>query len=85
MKVLNMSSPNGNRVPNQFIIELKEFTMFQSYATVIAVYDWKTATMFIDEETYSRTTSKYLNMFIRTYQPMRTFKVKNSELHKLVG
>lgn len=84
MKVSNMLSPKGNRVHNQFIIELKGFTVFQSYATLIAVYDWKTATLYQDEENYSRTTNKYLKMFKEVYKPMKTFKVENRELHKII-
>ncbi len=46
MKVFNMVSPNGNRVANQFIVEFKRTSVFQSYETVIAVYDWKTGTLY---------------------------------------
>ena len=85
MKIRNMLSSKGNRVANQFIVDFKHITVFQSYETVIAVYDYQTATLYQDEEYYSKTTSKYLNMFIRAYNPMRIFKVKNNELHKLIG
>ncbi len=37
MIVQNMTSQNGNKVPNQFIVKLPEnVTIFQSYKTVIA-------------------------------------------------
>jgi hypothetical protein len=35
MKVKNLTSPNGNKVANQFIIFDSEFTLFQSYDSVI--------------------------------------------------
>lgn len=85
MKIRNMLSQKGNRVANQFIVDFRQTTVFQSYQTVIAVYDYQTGTLYQDEQYYSRTTSKYLNMFIHAYNPMRIFKVKNDELHKLIG
>ena len=36
MKVQNMTSPNGNPVPNQFIVEGADGKFFQSYNSVIA-------------------------------------------------
>jgi hypothetical protein len=37
MIVQNMTSQNGNKVPNQFVVKLPEnVTIFQSYNTVIA-------------------------------------------------
>ena len=37
MKVYNMESSQGNKVPNQFIIEHKGKEYFQSYNSLIAV------------------------------------------------
>ena len=37
MKVSNMYSNNGNQVPNQFIIDNGDKTLFQSYKTIVAV------------------------------------------------
>lgn len=84
MKVSNMLSHNGNKVANQFIIEYGNFTAFQSYNTLIAVYDSKNDVMYQDKEQYSVTTSKYLNMFVNEYQPLTISKVENSVLHRII-
>lgn len=84
MKVLNMLSTKGNKVANQFIIEYDKFTAFQSYSTLIAVYDHENDTLYLDEKKYSVTTSKYTNIFIKEYQPLTISKVDNSSLHKIV-
>lgn len=84
MQVKNMTSNKGNKVANQFIIEYGNFTVFQSYKTLIAVYDSKNDTMYQDDKYYSRTTSKYLNMFVNKYQPLTISKVENSVLHRII-
>lgn len=84
MKVSNMLSTKGNKVANQFIIEYGNFTAFQSYSTLIAVYDNKSDTLYQDENFYSRTTSKYLNMFINEYQPLTISKVDNNSLRRII-
>lgn len=84
MQVSNMLSTKGNKVANQFIIEYDRFTAFQSYSTLIAVYDHKNDTLYQDENFYSRTTSKYLNMFVNEYQPLTISKVSNSALHRII-
>ena len=50
MKVTNMKSVKGNKVANQFIIEHDRFTAFQSYSTLIAVYDHENDTLYLDEK-----------------------------------
>ena len=79
-----MKSTKDNKVANQFIIEYGNFTAFQSYSTLIAVYDSKNDILYQDENFYSRTTSKYLNMFINKYQPLTISKVDNNSLHKII-
>lgn len=79
-----MLSPKGNKVANQFILEFGNYTAFQSYSTLIAVYDRENDTLYQDENFYSRTTSKYLNMFINEYQPLTISKVDNNSLHKII-
>jgi len=66
VKVENMTSSNGNDIPNQFIITTKEQTIFQSYSSVIAVRDHKLNKTFLDSNTwdYSTTTGKYRNQFL---------------------
>ena len=67
MKIIvsNMHSTNGNLVPNQFKIYTSEGSYFQSYRTVIAFID-NNGKVFLDENSwdYSRTTSKYRNLFL---------------------
>ena len=77
MKIRNMQSPNGNDVPNQFIIEeeghgaLGNFIIkqtFQSYSAIIAIRTiWPDMERVILDERYwdySRTTRKYRNLFL---------------------
>lgn len=63
MKVKNMTSKNGNKVANQFIIELSNTTVFQSYGTVIAKLEAGYLTLDEQAWDYSRTTAKYRNKF----------------------
>lgn len=65
-KVYNMKSPNGNDVPNQFEIYTDDGAYFQSYRSVIAFKPCG-GKIQLDEKywDYSRTTSKYLNQFLR--------------------
>lgn len=79
IQVKNMTSPNGNFVPNQFIIKAGNFEnhsyifYFQSYKTIIAKIDETTEkigeygpeiTLDTNALNYSRTTSKYLYKFL---------------------
>jgi len=64
LKVRNMTSPrSGNEVANQFIIDAKDGTYFQSYNSMIAKETSKG--LYLDEKywDYSTTTSKYRNQF----------------------
>ena len=65
VKVYNMISPNGNKVPNQFEIYTSKGRYFQSYNSIIAFIDNK-GQVFLDDYywNYSRTTSKYRNIFL---------------------
>ena len=65
MKVENMVSSRGNYVPNQLIITDDEGReIFQSYETIIAIKDKGKITLDNNALEYSRTTSKYLYMFL---------------------
>ena len=65
VKVQNMQSSKGNTVPNQFIIHTKDGRYFQSYQTVIAFIENPTGKVYLDDGwNYSRTTSKYRNIFL---------------------
>ena len=66
ISVRQMCSPNtGNPVANQFIITLNGMRIFQSYKSIIACigYDGKVTLDSIYWD-YSRTTSKYRNIFL---------------------
>lgn len=68
MTVYNMTSRNGNKVANQFIIEDGRRTVFQSYESTIAVIDRDNMTIEIYPHwDYSMTTGKYRNMFFDEY------------------
>ena len=64
MKVENMVSSRGNYVPNQFIITDDGMEIFQSYETIIAIKDKGKITLDNNALEYSRTTSKYLYLFL---------------------
>jgi hypothetical protein len=64
MKVKNMTSANGNKIANQFIIESDNFTMFQSYESTIIVIDYSKQIIYVHPDyNYSKTTGKYRNLF----------------------
>ena len=79
-----MTSTRGNKVANQFILEFGNYTAFQSYSTLIAVYDSKNDTLYQDENFYSRTTSKYKNLFNDEFQPLAIIEVNNNQLHSII-
>lgn len=66
MRVENMTSPQGNFVPNQFIIYDKRYTYFQSYNSIIIKVDNKLDKTYLDINLWnvSKTTSKYRNLFL---------------------
>jgi len=80
MKVTNMISPQGNKVVNQYIIETNQGKYFQSYESMIAFIPNNPRKLYLDnrdnkkwnillDETYwdySRTSLKYLNIFLGT-------------------
>ena len=80
MRVENMRSPRGNQVPNQFIIWANEGKYFQSYRVIIAFID-NNGKVSLDEDywNYSRTTSKYRNIFLNDYTNIIKEKIKSGE------
>lgn len=81
MKVKNLTSPNGNKVANQFIIFDSEFTLFQSYDSVIikTTFEDGKRVVYLDEKyyNYSKTTSKYRNLFLGETTKEIEAKIKN--------
>ena len=66
MKVENMINSKGHAVPNQFVITKVETrqVFFQSYETIIAVQENGLTTLDKNYWDYSRTTLKYLYLFL---------------------
>ena len=64
MKVRNITSVNGNKIANQFIIEGCDKVYFQSYNSIIACIDYYNRIITIGKDfDYSITTGKYRNKF----------------------
>ena len=80
VKVYNMTSPNGNKVANQFEIYTSKGRYFQSYNSIIAFID-NNGKKFLDDYywDYSRTTSKYRNMFLGEGIVETRKKIKSGE------
>ena len=77
MIVQNMTSQNGNKVPNQFIVKLPEnVTIFQSYKTVIAQN--RNGVIVLDSKAleYSNITLKYLKQFLGTNESKKSLYEK---------
>ena len=89
MKTKNMTSTNGNKVANQFIItdEDNGHTYFQSYNSIIVKkYVGQTQQhTFLDQKywNYSNTTGKYRNIFLNETMKDTRKKIKSGE-YKLV-
>lgn len=80
MIVSNMRSNKGNDVPNQFTITSSLGRTFQSYKSIIAFID-NTGKVTLDSYywNYSRTTSKYLSMFLDQSTLETKKKIKSGE------
>ena len=68
MKVTNLKSTSGNPIANQFELYNQKHNYFQSYSSTIVHIDYTYAPcrVELDEKywNYSRTTSKYRNIFL---------------------
>ena len=84
MKIENMISNRGNKIANQFKLYYNNYVAFQSYKTLISVYDIKNDTMYTDKDFYSTTTSKYRNLFNNEFQPLTVIEVDNDNLHRII-
>ena len=80
VKVYNMTSPNGNKVANQFEIYTNKGRYFQSYRSIIVFISNK-GQVFLDDYywNYSRTTSKYRNIFLNDDTNSIKEKIKSGE------
>ena len=91
MKVQNMTSSNGNKVANQFVIDDSygnvHKKVFQSYDTVIASMEInlnmrdakKVIKIDRDKWDYSRTTGKYRNQFLGETKAETQKKIDSGE------
>ena len=81
MKTKNMTSTNGNKVANQFIInDDNGNTFFQSYSSIIVKQD-KYLNTYLDKKywNFSNTTSKYRNKFLNDKTKDIRKKIKSGE------
>lgn len=78
IKVENMQSPNGNDVPNQFVIQTDDGIYFQSYNSIIAFKPYGEKTI-LDSYywDYSVTTGKYRNQFLNENKKETEKKIKD--------
>lgn len=66
--VRNLTSPRtDNAVANQFVIETKKGSFFQSYRSLVAKVDNKGVVTLSQWWDYSNTTMKYLYQFLKGY------------------
>lgn len=88
MKISNFELAKGNKVANQFIINTPEYTLFQSYNSVIVktTFEDGKRVVYLDEYfwDYSKTTSKYRNQFLGEDKKATELKIKNN-IYKLAN
>ena len=86
LNVRNMKSSKGNLVANQFVIEINGCVYFQSYQSIIAKVEdteqGKELTLGSNCD-YSRTTTKYLQLFLRAYC-WKFAGLSHKEMQKLI-
>ena len=80
IKVENMRSNSGNKIPNQFIIQTEDGLYFQSYSSIIAFKPYGEKTV-LDAHywDYSVTTGKYRNEFLGEGIAETRKKIKSGE------
>ena len=69
LRISNLESPRtGNPVSNQFSIKSDRYNFFQSYGSLIAVYDKTARSITLGPAwDYSKTTLKYLHAWLESY------------------
>jgi len=82
MKVQNITSNNGNKIANQFIVnDDNGNTYFQSYNSMIVKKDYESdqVKIYLDQKywNYSNTTGKYRNIFLNETIKDTRAKIKN--------
>ena len=88
IKAKNIISDRGNPITNQIIIDdnKKDTETFQSYNSIIVIKDYKKGKTTLDDYywNYSRTTSKYRNMFLNETTQETKKKIKEG-IYKLAN
>ena len=84
MKVENITSNNGNKIANQFVItDDQDNKYFQSYKSIIVKkgYENNKYGVYLDQKywNYSNTTSKYRNIFLGETIKDTKAKIKSGE------
>ena len=84
MKVENITSNNGNKIANQFVItDDKQNEYFQSYNSMIVKKDYEgdQVKIYLDQKylNYSNTTGKYRNIFLGETITETKKKIKSGE------
>lgn len=84
MKVENITSSNGNKIANQFVItDDKQNEYFQSYNSMIVKKDYEgdQVKIYLDQKywNYSNTTGKYRNIFLGETITETKKKIKSGE------
>ena len=82
MKVENITSNNGNKIANQFVItDDNQNEYFQSYNSMIVKKDYESdqVKIYLDQKfwNYSNTTGKYRNIFLNETIKDTRAKIKN--------
>lgn len=80
--VQNLCSPHsGAPVANQYIISDDEHIAFQSYRSLVAVYDGVNDVLTLGcDWDYSKTTMKYLAVFLREWCPRVTWSLLGGDV-----
>ena len=78
-KVQNMTSNNGNKIANQFVIYTDNGSIFQSYNSTIVKIDSGKTYLDVNTWDYSRTTGKYRNIFLNETKKDTEAKIKSGQ------
>jgi len=79
MKVSNITNSNGNKVPNQFLINDDGAVIFQSYESTILKITGGQVYLDTYYWDYSKTTSKYRNQVLRETTKETQAKINSGE------
>ena len=80
-KVRQMKSAKGGSVANHFIIETNRYTFLQSYDSLVVRVHKRSGRVSLDRKkwNYSKTTSRYRNLFLNATTKEIKFRIKTGE------